>query len=74
MGWLEKLMFWRRGSSADDATTVADHAIEAVEGYTVDGCFTGPDGQLSPATTATPGQAEDLEHAPRRDDAPPASS
>jgi len=73
MGWLDKLMFWRRGTSADDATTVADHAIEAVEGYTVDGCFTGPDGQLSPATTATQGPAEDLERAQHPDGAPPAS-
>ncbi len=37
MGWLSKLMFWR------DEPSVSDNVVEAVEGYTVDGCFVPPD-------------------------------
>ena len=74
MGWLEKLMFWRDGTADVDDRSVADHAIEQVEGYTVDGCFTGPSGEalLPEHQASTP--TEDPSNAPLPDGAPPASS
>ncbi len=36
MGWLDKLRFWRRDEGID--------VVEAVDGFSVDGCFTLPDG------------------------------
>ncbi len=43
MGWLSKLMFWR-----NDEPAVTNEIVEAVEGYTVDGCFTAPDQDEAP--------------------------
>lgn len=57
MGWLRKLMFWR-----DD-----EPGVEHVEGYTVDGCFTLPDG--SPLTPPAREAADASE--PPRGTAPP---
>ncbi len=41
MGILDRLLFWRH----DDPT---DGGIEAMDGYRVEGCFTGPAADLQP--------------------------
>lgn len=38
MGWLDKIMFWRKPNH--------ESIIEHVEGYEVDGCFTLPGARL----------------------------
>ncbi|MGH1502639.1 MAG: hypothetical protein ACRBI6_03730 [Acidimicrobiales bacterium] len=45
MGWLDKLRFWRRDEGID--------VVEAVDGFSVDGCFTLPDGSPLVPSDAT---------------------